>query len=213
MGNTMRLGCRRTFFRKPDCLTSKLYGHIDSFLINIILFSLVLLNLACLETQSIAIHTDKCLVQLCYLELSLLSSEYSFAYHSLKRGFCLVEIWYQPLVIDHLQHLPCIKLYCIFSLGLLIETFRYGSPPHVDERHRHRYEVLHQYLFLNILLVFMCIVIICLELITCFYFYLLQVNPSFVPMLESAGLHFVGCDESRKRMEVLSKQPYAILGS
>uniref|UniRef100_A0A0A9E139 CTP synthase (glutamine hydrolyzing) n=1 Tax=Arundo donax TaxID=35708 RepID=A0A0A9E139_ARUDO len=24
MGNTMRLGCRRTFFRKPDCLTSKL---------------------------------------------------------------------------------------------------------------------------------------------------------------------------------------------
>ncbi|KQJ86350.1 hypothetical protein BRADI_4g04870v3 [Brachypodium distachyon] len=32
MGNTMRLGCRRTFFRKEDCLTSKLYGsppHVD----------------------------------------------------------------------------------------------------------------------------------------------------------------------------------------
>ncbi|CAN6329389.1 unnamed protein product [Urochloa humidicola] len=69
MGNTMRLGCRRTFFRKPDCLTSELYG----------------------------------------------------------------------------------------------------SPPHVDERHRHRYEV----------------------------------NPSFVPMLENAGLHFVGCDESGKRMEIV----------
>ncbi|XP_062204457.1 uncharacterized protein LOC133906533 isoform X2 [Phragmites australis] len=68
MGNTMRLGCRRTFFCKPDCLTSKLYG----------------------------------------------------------------------------------------------------SPPHVDERHRHRYEV----------------------------------NPAFVPMLENAGLRFVGCDESGNRMEV-----------
>lgn len=30
-------------------------------------------------------------------------------------------------------------------------------------------------------------------------------------MLESAGLHFVGCDESRKRMEVLSKQPMLFL--
>jgi CTP synthase len=32
MGNTMRLGCRRTFFRRTDCLTSKLYGspeHVD----------------------------------------------------------------------------------------------------------------------------------------------------------------------------------------
>jgi CTP synthase len=28
------------------------------------------------------------------------------------------------------------------------------------------------------------------------------VNPSFVAMLENAGLHFVGCDESGKRMEV-----------
>ncbi|NP_001146892.2 CTP synthase isoform X1 [Zea mays] len=74
MGNTMRLGCRRTFFSKPDCLTSKLYG----------------------------------------------------------------------------------------------------SPPHVDERHRHRYEV----------------------------------NPSFVPMLESAGLHFVGCDESRNRMEIVELQDH-----
>uniref|UniRef100_A0A453JZ80 Uncharacterized protein n=1 Tax=Aegilops tauschii subsp. strangulata TaxID=200361 RepID=A0A453JZ80_AEGTS len=73
----MRLGCRRTFFRKPDCLTSKLYGN----------------------------------------------------------------------------------------------------PPHVDERHRHRYEV----------------------------------NPSFVPMLENAGLQFVGCDESGNRMEVPSKHPISSL--
>nr|CAD1816914.1 unnamed protein product [Ananas comosus var. bracteatus] len=27
MGSTMRLGCRRTFFRHPRCLTSKLYGN------------------------------------------------------------------------------------------------------------------------------------------------------------------------------------------
>ncbi|BAF30024.1 Os12g0556600, partial [Oryza sativa Japonica Group] len=74
MGNTMRLGCRRTFFRRTDCLTSKLYG----------------------------------------------------------------------------------------------------SPEHVDERHRHRYEV----------------------------------NPSFVAMLENAGLHFVGCDESGKRMEVVELQDH-----
>ncbi|KAM0911948.1 hypothetical protein ACQ4PT_013132 [Festuca glaucescens] len=74
MGNTMRLGCRRTFFRKPDSLTSKLYG----------------------------------------------------------------------------------------------------SPPHVDERHRHRYEV----------------------------------NPSFVPMLEKAGLQFVGCDESGNRMEIVELQDH-----
>ncbi|KAF7063976.1 hypothetical protein CFC21_070426 [Triticum aestivum] len=74
MGNTMRLGCRRTFFRKPDCLTSKLYGN----------------------------------------------------------------------------------------------------PPHVDERHRHRYEV----------------------------------NPSFVPMLENAGLQFVGCDESGNRMEIVELQDH-----
>ena len=38
-----------------------------------------------------------------------------------------------------------------------------------------------------------------------------QVNPYFVPMLENAGLHFVGCDESGNRMVVLSKTPYAIL--
>jgi CTP synthase len=31
-------------------------------------------------------------------------------------------------------------------------------------------------------------------------------------MLESAGLHFVGCDESRNRMEVLSKQHMLFLG-
>nr|CAB3466148.1 unnamed protein product [Digitaria exilis] len=74
MGNTMRLGCRRTFFRNPDCLASKLYG----------------------------------------------------------------------------------------------------SPPHVDERHRHRYEV----------------------------------NPSFVPMLEKAGLHFVGCDKSGNRMEIVELQDH-----
>ncbi|KAM3254866.1 hypothetical protein ACQJBY_048366 [Aegilops geniculata] len=74
MGNTMRLGCRRTFFRKPDCLTSKLYGN----------------------------------------------------------------------------------------------------PPHVDERHRHRYEV----------------------------------NPTFVPMLENAGLQFVGCDESGNRMEIVELQDH-----
>lgn len=54
-------------------------------------------------------------------------------------------------------------------------NFRYGSPPHVDERHRHRYEVCHQFLLLNILLVisFMCIVIICLELITCSFLFII----------------------------------------
>ncbi|GJN34805.1 hypothetical protein PR202_gb23501 [Eleusine coracana subsp. coracana] len=51
---------------------------------------------------------------------------------------------------------------------------RYGNPPHVDERHRHRYEV----------------------------------NPSFVPMLENAGLQFVGCDESGKRMEIVELQDH-----
>ncbi|ONM33380.1 CTP synthase family protein [Zea mays] len=54
------------------------------------------------------------------------------------------------------------------------KLLKYGSPPHVDERHRHRYEV----------------------------------NPSFVPMLESAGLHFVGCDESRNRMEIVELQDH-----
>jgi CTP synthase len=34
------------------------------------------------------------------------------------------------------------------------------------------------------------------------------VNPSFVAMLENAGLHFVGCDESGKRMEVVELQDH-----
>lgn len=37
-----------------------------------------------------------------------------------------------------------------------ILTLRYGSPPHVDERHRHRYEVCHLSLFLNNLLFLVC---------------------------------------------------------
>jgi hypothetical protein len=31
-------------------------------------------------------------------------------------------------------------------------------------------------------------------------------------MLEIDGLHFVGCDKSQNRMEVLSKQPMLFLG-
>lgn len=38
----------------------------------------------------------------------------------------------------------------------LLLTLRYGSPPHVDERHRHRYEVCHLSLFLNNLLFLVC---------------------------------------------------------
>lgn len=112
-------------------------------------------DLPCLETQSIVIHTDKFLMLLCYLELSLLGSEYIFAYHIPKCGFCLVEIRCESLVFLPSLTFALYKIYCIFSLGLLIETFRYGSPPYVDERHRHRYEVCHQFFLLstNILLV------------------------------------------------------------
>ncbi|KAJ3670903.1 hypothetical protein LUZ60_008329 [Juncus effusus] len=45
----------------------------------------------------------------------------------------------------------------------------YGNVSHVDERHRHRYEV----------------------------------NPDMVPQFESAGLQFVGKDETGKRMEII----------
>ncbi|KAF3334974.1 CTP synthase-like protein [Carex littledalei] len=45
----------------------------------------------------------------------------------------------------------------------------YGNVSHVDERHRHRYEV----------------------------------NPDMVPQFESAGLQFVGKDETEKRMEII----------
>uniref|UniRef100_A0A0D9Y092 CTP synthase n=1 Tax=Leersia perrieri TaxID=77586 RepID=A0A0D9Y092_9ORYZ len=38
--------------------------------------------------------------------------------------------------------------------------------------------------------------------------YMPEVNPAYVAMLENAGLHFVGCDESGKRMEVVELQDH-----
>ncbi|GJM95463.1 hypothetical protein PR202_ga12201 [Eleusine coracana subsp. coracana] len=74
---------------------------------------------------------------------------------------------FPPIFMEESRDMPS---YLRFDNGLS----RYGNPPHVDERHRHRYEV----------------------------------NPSFVPMLENAGLQFVGCDESGKRMEIVELQDH-----
>jgi hypothetical protein len=70
----------------------------------------------------------------------------------------------------------------MFSLGLLIGTFRYGSPPHVDERHRHRYEVCHQSLFLNVLLVIIFYVH-CNHMLGTDYLFLLPIYYRSIPLL------------------------------
>ena len=113
MGNTMRLGCRRTFFRKPDCLTSKLYGH--SILSWLIIFSLALLNLVCLESQPIDTTIKKLICHTVVLSVAFCTWMFMILLHCISKcGFCLVKFWCKPLVIDHLQELPYIKVLCTF---------------------------------------------------------------------------------------------------
>ena len=74
---------------------------------------------------------------------------------------------------------------------------RYGNATSVDERHRHRYEVV----LLN------CQIAILNRICHCSLYndekcFVFQLNPDMVPDFERAGLQFVGKDESGRRMEV-----------
>ena len=124
MGNTMRLGCRRTFFRKPDCLTSKLYGH--SILSWLIIYSLALLNLVCIETQPIDATIQKqFLTQLCYLELYVLGSLCSCCTAFQNVAFVQLNFGASPLLLtisrscliqNYYAH--CNLEYCMKFLGM-----------------------------------------------------------------------------------------------
>ena len=208
MGNTMRLGCRRTFFRKPDCLTSKLYGH--SILSWLIIYSLALLNLVCIETQPIDATIQKqFLTQLCYLELYVLGSLCSCCTAFQNVAFVQLNFGASPLLLtisrscliqNYYAH--CNLEYCMKFLGM---------------------DVLHMQMSVIVIdtrfaiNLFFCkhpvILFVHCKSYAYDYSFLLfkQVNPYFVPMLENAGLHFVGCDESGNRMEVLSKHPMPFL--
>jgi len=75
---------------------------------------------------------------------------------------------------------------------------RYGNATSVDERHRHRYEVV----LLN------CQIAILNRICHCSLYndekcFVFQLNPDMVPDFERAGLQFVGKDESGRRMEII----------
>ena len=150
----MRLGCRRTFFRKPDCLTSKLYRH--SILSWLIIYSLALLNLVCIETQPIDATIQKqFLTQLCYLELYVLGSLCSCCTAFQNVAFVQLNFGASPLLLtisrsfliqNYYAH--CNLEYCMKFLGMDVLHMQM-SVIVIDTRF-----AINLFFFVNILLFF-----------------------------------------------------------
>lgn len=114
-----------------------------------------------------------------------------------------------------LYRLPC-DVVSTFNSALsnfcLCLSCRYQKESFLDERHRHRYEVmiiyhsvlLRQFGLLRFGFYWVCCVAHWRLFSPC------QVNPDMVDSLEAAGLRFVGKDETGRRMEVfLNPLPWA----
>lgn len=98
--------------------------------------------------------------------------------------------------ITHLRHSSTFRYKTYITSS---STFRYGNAKFVDERHRHRYEVIFQLLLFYMFFSFE----FSLKSLNVKYIKFWQVNPDMISEIEKAGLSFVGKDETGRRMEVI----------